>query len=203
MSTRPSVTTNKKPLPAAPIKGMQVWVQTGSHWCVGTAYTISEVNSRSFYVSSGGGRRRLLLSRWDRWVRERLAEGLVSVDGVAVGGTAPSAAPPVPVAALDFEVSLPAREARFLRAARQVLGTYRFQTLDEDPSRPTLMRVAVSGGSRAYEVGLWRDWSGPPSCTCPDASNGARWGTAGFCKHAIAVCLRTDEVRCQLLDLLI
>ena len=57
----PCPPASKKPqLPAKPRKGMQLWVQTGSHWCVGTSYTVSEVNSRSFYVTTGGARRRHL-----------------------------------------------------------------------------------------------------------------------------------------------
>ena len=47
------------------------------------------------------------------------------------------------------------------------------------------------------------DWSAPPSCNCPDARNGGAERAGGFCKHAIAAALRWDDIRCQLLDLLI
>ena len=87
------------------------------------------------------------------------------------------------------------RDARILRAAREVLGKY---TLVPMPTAEVgISRFAVRGGSEPYEVTVDPNWIALPSCTCPDAERrGDSW-----CKHVIGVMLQEPALRCQLLDL--
>ena len=87
------------------------------------------------------------------------------------------------------------RDVRILRAAHELLGHYDFHPLSaEGPLR----RIEVRGGSAPWVVTVHDAWGDAPRCTCPDA---AHIGGGGYCKHVIAVLLRDDVVRCQLLEL--
>ena len=87
------------------------------------------------------------------------------------------------------------RDIRILRAAREVLAHYDFHPLStEGPLR----RIEVRGGTAPWVVTVHDTWGEEPRCTCPDA---ARHGGRGYCKHIIALLLRDDVVRCQLLEL--
>ena len=83
------------------------------------------------------------------------------------------------------------RDARLLRAGRDVLSRYRFVELE-----PGLYRV--EGGSKDYTLRLSMDGSAAPVCSCPDNQ---RAHIAGFCKHAIAGLMREPALRYQLLEL--
>lgn len=194
-----SAPTTTTPLPTAPRSGMTLWVQYGTHWALGTYWSVSRVNSRSFYISSDGQTERQLLPQWHTWLVARLHEGQAWLDGALLTNPyhPPDGAPATP-APVDRE----ARDRRMLRAARQVLKAYSLERAPIDPDSPQLARVAVVMKRRSYEVVLHTDWSAPPTCSCPDATHGAA-ATGGFCKHSIAACLRWDDLRCQLLDLLI
>ena len=52
--------------PDEPAKGMRFWVQTGDHWGIGENYSVSRLNSRSFYVAHNGKKHRFPLDRWFR-----------------------------------------------------------------------------------------------------------------------------------------
>lgn len=168
---------------------MSVRVQYGTHYSLGVEHTVSRVNSRSFYVSSGGVVTRLLLAEWSQWLHKRLAEGRVLIDGVA---WVPSASECHGTVAVDVAV----RGPRFLRAANDVMKRYRFSRVVEG----ALVRVEVVGGERPYTVEAWTDWRDRARCTCPDA---LRPAVNGYCKHVIAVLLGDAALRCQLLDVLL
>ena len=108
-------------------------------------------------------------------------------------------AEPIP-SATEFSVDLPGRDQRFLRASQDVLANYEMARTDHDDGFVT---IEVKQGRRKYTVTARPDWASPPTCTCPDANKAARRLTGGFCKHAIAVCITYDDLRCQLLDLLV
>jgi hypothetical protein len=92
-------------------------------------------------------------------------------------------------------VSIAGRDVRILRAAREVLARYSFHPVSaEGPRR----RIEVRGGVSPYVVTVHDAWGEEPHCTCPDA---ARQSGHGYCKHLIAVLLRDDVARCQLLEL--
>ncbi len=61
---------------------------------------------------------------------------------------------------------------------------------------PNLRVFNVVGGGAPYIVSVDVDWQQVPTCTCPDHRR-----SGGFCKHVIGVLLKTDELRCQLLEL--
>jgi hypothetical protein len=122
-------------------------------------------------------------------------------DGSAVGrpelaqhsgrtAAAPAASTPTHGATMPA-VPLAQRDARLLRAARDVLNRYRFIEL-----APGQLRV--EGGTRDYEVQLSLDGESAPRCTCPD---NRRPEVGGFCKHAIAVLIRDPAQHYQLLEL--
>lgn len=95
-------------------------------------------------------------------------------------------------------VDVGARDARVLRAAKDVLSTYTFHALPPTEPSTRALRVEVRGGSRPYVVTVDPEWGSPARCTCPDH---ARASNGGFCKHVIGVLLRDDALRCQLLEL--
>ena len=107
------------------------------------------------------------------------------------------------MATCEFTVELGARDRRFLRAASEVLKTYTLDREAPDPDDPEACVVRVCGKRRSYTLTFRTDWSSPPSCSCPDARQGGADKAGGFCKHAIAAALQWDDLRCQLLDLLI
>ncbi|MEE2788008.1 MAG: SWIM zinc finger family protein [Myxococcota bacterium] len=185
--------------PETPKQGLVFWVQEGNHWAFGDAYSVGEVNGRSFYIHSRGETSRYLLSEWHWWLDQRFAEGTVYLNGRQLENPAVD-----PIEALPssdtFSVDLPGRDQRFLRASQDVLTQYQRSRSDGDEG---FVHRTVSQGKRRYVVTARPDWASPPTCTCPDANKAARRLTGGFCKHAIAVCIMYDDLRCQLLDLLV
>ena len=97
-------------------------------------------------------------------------------------------------------VDLRARDQRIGRAARQVLKAYTIEPTGEAGGQA---HFEISGGDSDYTVSVWKDWSAPPGCSCPDAAHWARDRNGGFCKHIIAVLMKEEELQCQLLDLLL
>ncbi len=91
-----------------------------------------------------------------------------------------------------------AREIRILRAARDVLERY---TIDGKPGKEGLRLFRIRGGTRQYTVTVHPEWRQPPTCTCPDAKHLAREKNRGYCKHIIAVLMRDESLRCQLLEM--
>ena len=102
-----------------------------------------------------------------------------------------------------IEISLRARDQRFLRGARDVLKNYDLTRTRRRKGAPGVAEIEVSRGRRKYLVEFQLDWSKPPQCSCPDATQGGPHRAGGFCKHTIASALKWDDLRCQLLDLLL
>lgn len=162
-------------------------------------YTVGEVNSRSFYVTMNGRRERFLLTQWNDWLEARTNEGDVLLDGRAMKPPAQSTLRGVSaVGSVQVNVSLRARELRFMRGFKDVLGSYEIRQVSAD-DEAVRYRVARQGSD--YLVTLDRSWRAVPDCSCPDAQHGGRRGHAGFCKHVIAVLMTDEEHRYQLLDL--
>ncbi len=100
---------------------------------------------------------------------------------------------------MEGEIVLEARDARFLRAAQQVLKEYTIAR--QRRSGSDAVRFEVTGGGGPYTVTVHPEWAAPPECTCPDAQRRARTQNAGYCKHLIAVLLSNEDLKCQLLEL--
>lgn len=196
-------------LPAYPAQGQQFWVQSGSHYCLGTGHSVGEVNSRSFTIRSEGKVTRHRLFEWADWLQQRMSEGIVRLAGRRLFSSLhplPRSIPPSKdptMAQPSIEISLKARDQRFLRGARDVLKNYTLRRKRPLKSTPELVRVEVAKGSRSYLVEFQSDWSVPPQCSCPDATHGGAARADGFCKHTIAAALKWSDLRCQLLDLLL
>ncbi len=176
------------PPPPQPRPGLVIEVQWGKSDVLFDRYSVSRVNSRSFYVHHDGATERHLVVEWSAWLDARFAEGRILIDGRRVASPRPT----TPVEPID----LAARDARLVRGAREVLKTYRLERTDGNG----VTEVAVSRGRSAWTVRLRPDWSVPPVCSCPDAIHGHN---RGVCKHVVACCLRFDDLRCQLLDVLV
>lgn len=73
----------------------------------------------------------------------------------------------------------------------------------QPPAEADLRRFVLTGGSKTWQVQVDPAWQTPPHCDCPDARRVAEPNGATFCKHAIAVLLSHDDLRHQLIDLLI
>ncbi len=185
--------------PPEPRRGMKFWVQWGSHYCLGTNHSITRVNGRSFYVATEGRCERYLRVEWAQWLMGRFAEGKVHMEGHPL-------IPPQELAngedhrTATFSIDLVARDNRFFRAAKEVLGTYDIGRSEEEPGT---VCFRVKNGSSDYCVEVSRVWAHPPRCSCPDAQYAAAEDCAGYCKHVIAVLLDNEDLRFQLLDLLL
>ena len=97
------------------------------------------------------------------------------------------------------------RDARIFRAVSQVTKAYTFSPAGENEDGDLLIRVEKGPRSRSrYVVTVDPLWGRPASCTCPDASERlADIGDGALCKHAVAVLLSRDDLRHQLIDLLL
>ena len=183
------------PAPEAPAQGMRFWLQTGTHWSIGLNYSVGRVNSRSFYLASEGRRIRHPLSAWGQWLRDRMGEGLLVLDGHPVvpaaqvtlgdGVGVPVDAVPPEATPLDLH-SAPRR-----RRLRALLQGARFLP-EAGPDAP---RVRVSLGRRACAVVADPAWARPVGGDCAEA----RGRDDGMCLHAVAVCLRDPALRGRLL----
>jgi hypothetical protein len=182
--------------PPAPKTGMKFWVQTGTHWSMGVSYTVGRVNSRSFYIRHSGRCDRFLLVEWTHWLHNRVREGILHLDFVPVQLLAPLPGEP-PMA--DIKIDIRARDQRFLRAATNVLQNYALDRSDDGD----LVRIKVTGGKQPYQLEISKAWNFAPGCSCPDASHRAQEQTAGFCKHIIAALIINEDLRCQLLDVIL
>jgi uncharacterized Zn finger protein len=102
-------------------------------------------------------------------------------------------------ASMEGEIILEARDARFLRAAQQVLKEYTIARQRRAGGGPVVFEI--TGGEAPYTVTVHPEWAAPPTCSCPDAQRRAKSQNAGYCKHIIAVLLSNEELKCQLLEL--
>ncbi len=210
-------------VPPMPMRGMKIWVQTGSHWSIGQSYSISRVNSRSFYVATDGKKKRLAILDWHAWLREREREGRVALDGhpmrsvrVAPLSDAFTASGFEDELADDGEEREGAmkrrveRDARIMRAVRQVVRDYTLSELDSEADDDPLFDAEDSARrsfrltrrGAAYTVRIDPTWRRRPDCDCPDARKRlAQSDGAVFCKHIVATLIQREELRHQLLDL--
>jgi uncharacterized Zn finger protein len=92
------------------------------------------------------------------------------------------------------------RDSRLSRA-ESVLTKYNISTNNSKIGSSAVF--TISGGTKPYVVTIDLQWKTSPRCTCPDASQRAKAGNAGLCKHIIAVLLKNPELSYQLLDLFI
>ena len=185
--------------PPAPKRGMNIWVQWGNYYSLGTSYSINKVNTRSFYVSGNGRQDRYLLVEWDQWLARRFAEGKVFLEGKLLAAPPTLSLPPQVAEAADA-VDPVERDRRFFRAAREVLGSYDIERVADGPQE---VEYLITGGTDSYRIYLRTDWSTPPRCTCPDARTRSGEPGGAFCKHSIAVLLQDEAHRGQLLELLL
>ncbi|MFA6724635.1 MAG: SWIM zinc finger family protein [Lentisphaeria bacterium] len=91
-----------------------------------------------------------------------------------------------------------ARDDRFLRAARSALNNYSISQRQDSVGSKALFDL--QGGSQDYVVEIDPSWQESPQCSCPDASKGAMVQNRGYCKHIIAVLLKDEHFRYQLLE---
>ena len=185
--------------PPAPQRGMKFWVQWGSHGCLGTNHSITRVNGRSFYVATDGRCERYLRVEWAQWLMGRFSEGAIFLEGHPLIPPPELAKGEEEMSTAQIQIDLVARDNRFFRAANKVLGTYDIQRCEEDGAAC----FVLSGGSDDYRVEVSQTWAHPPRCTCPDARFGAAEECAGYCKHVIAVLLSSEDLRYQLLEILL
>ena len=75
----PLRTSDGMVLPAQPRVGLKLKVKWGSRYWEVSGWRITAVNSRSFYVWAEGWKQRFLLEEWERFLRDRLQEGEVTI----------------------------------------------------------------------------------------------------------------------------
>ena len=163
------------PLPAAPRPGMTIWVQTQEHWSIGVHYSVSRVNSRSFYVSTSGRVERYLLVEWDQWLAKRLTEGAVTIDNSPVSTELPSS---------------PGTSLALLREARELQKSYRVETITSTDDEVVF---SVRGPDQDRRVSVDPQWRRPPRCSCGASS----------CRSSFIALLSREDLRAQLLDVIL
>lgn len=94
--------------------------------------------------------------------------------------------------------NLKARDDRFFRAAGTVLKKYKITRRPK--LEDGLVIFDITGGTQDYVVKIHPEWAKNPQCSCPDAAQRAKENTRGYCKHIIAVLLKYEEFRGQLLE---
>lgn len=94
-----------------------------------------------------------------------------------------------------------AADTRILRAARETLRRGRF--VPQEPGEDGCVRIAVvERGGTSYVVAD-PAWIKTPTCTCYDHQMNARLGMAPWCRHIVAVLAKEEDLRCQLIDMLL
>jgi len=137
---------------------------------------------------------------WSSWLRGLLSRGHVWIDRQPL--QLPAAWPGEggdDMSKAEVTIDVQARDQRFLRAAQEVLDHYR---IERGGTVDGVAHFELHGGSQPYTVRVHADWSAPPVCSCPDATHRADV-TGGFCKHVIAVLLKHEDLRYQLLDVML
>ena len=167
-----------------------------AHWAAWQRWRVSRVNSRSFYVTSNGQQERFLLVEWDSWLMSLARTGRLMIDGHPVqvpdggpfGGHSPtggSTGGSDPVALL--------RLGRVLKRRTELVR-------EPDPSDSGQVVIRPEGPRPRWQIVLRLDWTEPPACSCHTSEHPPRHG---LCEHAVAACLSWDDLRCQLVDLLL
>lgn len=190
--------------PEAPEKGMRFWLQDRS-WgprksFVGAELVVSRRSVRYFHVATTPRgmrgvihrRERHPIAHWPDWLRGLDRRGQVFFNEHPMLLSSSSEA--------RFQVDVQARDLRMGRATRDVLPEYRIEPVKVREDEMVFQVEKPAG--EAYTVSVWRTWSAPPTCTCPDAARVQVPGKpAAWCKHVLAVLMSRDELRGQLLDL--
>jgi len=198
--------------PDSPSRKLVLWVQPakyGGRRCgVGVEYRVLQATLRYFTAEErpfGEEDRARLLKRprgeWTQWLRSISDQKDVFLNGRRM-------VPPGPGPG-HGRVDPRARDLRMERAVSQVAGGYDITPYLTGVEGELGFRVSRGEGHQ-YWVTARSDWSRPPTCTCPDAARSVALaagrgdaGSAGWCKHVMAVLMGRQELRGQLLDLYI
>ena len=184
------------PPPESPRRGMHLVVQRADeHWSMWPEWRVDRVNSRSFYVRSGPVRERHLLVEWLAWLRSLSRRGTLVVDGEPVRLRPVDAQAPNDDShgsGTDGDVSGLLRRARSLARRSPLRRT--------DSERLRQAEIRPDGPRPGWRVLLSTDWSAGPLCSC---AGDVEPPTGRPCEHAVAACLLYEDLRCQLLDLLL
>jgi hypothetical protein len=187
------------PPPKAPRPGMHLLVQfPDEHWSMWPEWRVDRVNSRSFYVRNRGVRERRLIVEWQSWLRSLAQDGTLCLDGepVRLGHVGlPSPANDLPDERRHEHD--PVDASALLRRGRTLARRCSLHRTDSE--RPRQAAVRPEGPRPGWRVLLSTDWSAGPLCSCRDDVE-PRPGRP--CEHAVAACLVYEDLRCQLLDLL-
>jgi predicted nucleic acid-binding Zn finger protein len=102
---------------------------------------------------------------------------------------------------MSDKLDIEAADTRILRAARETLRRGRF--VPQDPAEGGSRRIAVIERGGTSYVSVDPAWVRSPTCTCYDHQMNARLGMQPWCRHIVAVLAKEEELRCQLIDMLL
>ena len=102
---------------------------------------------------------------------------------------------------MDRKTDMQAADSRALKSAREVLRRGKF--VKHPVGEDGLVRVAIVERTGTATVTADPAWVKPPACTCNDYWGNVRFGTENWCRHVVAVLAKEEELRCQLIDLLL
>lgn len=97
----------------------------------------------------------------------------------------------------DMEIA----DSGLLKAARETLRRGKFIRQGTPEDRAVCFSIVERNGTSSVSVD--RAWEQAPSCSCHDHWQNVRYGPGPWCRHVVAVMAREEELRCQLIDLLL
>lgn len=169
-------------LPAAPVRGLTVYVQHGSHIACFDRWRIVACSRLRFTARCGARSETREAAEWGAWLDARAAEGTLTahVPGCRISWCrgCDTAAIGRPAAAGVPNVRAPARPAPADARARRIAQA----------------RAGRDAPPHDHTVTVDPTWADPARCTC-----GA--DPAVPCAHIVGALARDPALRCQLLDL--
>ena len=102
----------------------------------------------------------------------------------------------------DGKVDIRPGETKALRAAREVLRRGRIDVLGDAPDGIKRFCVTDRGG-KMETVTADPAWAKKATCTCMQQYVNTQFKGTDLCPHIVAVLVREEDLRCQLLEVLL
>ena len=103
----------------------------------------------------------------------------------------------------DAKLDMRPGETQVLRAAREVLRRGRIEAVDPGQKGVKGFRVIEKGSQAVETVRADPLWVKRPTCSCMAQFMNDQYRGHELCRHIVAVLVKEEDLRCQLLDLLL
>jgi predicted nucleic acid-binding Zn finger protein len=102
---------------------------------------------------------------------------------------------------MSSKTDLEGADSRVLKSAREVLRRGHFVRHSPDSESRVRFSIVERGGTSTVTADP--AWTRPPVCDCYDHRTNARFRSGEWCRHIVAVLAKEEDLRCQLIDLLL